>query len=209
MIAFRALLLAASLVLGACSLSRPSVEPAAYYLSVTRPTPEASAPKPVTVRVRPFRAAPMYERKEFLYRLDGERVVADFYNEFADNPESMITGALIEWLKSSQLFKAVIAPRVPVDTPYALDGTIVELYGDFREPGKPAAVLAIQFYLVGTGADDRDIVFDRRLEERVPISAQTAQALVQGYNEALRRILATLERDLAALDLNRSTVTQR
>jgi hypothetical protein len=45
------------------------------------------------------------------------------------------------------------------------------------------------------------VVFDRTFRERVALKANTPQALVQGYNEALTRILAALERELAALEL--------
>jgi cholesterol transport system auxiliary component len=205
----RALLLATTVALGACGLSRPSVETVAYYLSVTRERAAVSASQPVSIRVRPLRAVPLYDRKEFVYRIDGERVVSDFYNEFAETPDAMITAAVTEWLKGSRMFKAVIDPRVPVDTPYALDGTIIALFGDFRDPSKPTAVLGIQFYVLQATSNGREIIFDRVLEERVELSARTAHALVQGYNDALRRILSALERELAALDLGRAAVTQR
>lgn len=199
----RALLLGATVALSACGLSRPSVQPASYFLSVTRGAAEANAPKPVALRVRPLRAAPMYERKDFIYRIDGERVVSDFYSEFAESPDAMITAALTSWLKDARLFKSVIEPGVAVDAPYALDGTIVALFGDFRDAGKPAAVLGIQFYLVRSSAQGREVVLDSALQERVEVSARTPEALVQGYNDALKRILVALERELAALDLSR------
>ena len=85
--------LIAAAALAACSFSRPPVERTTYLLTATREAPAASATKPVSVKVRPMRAVPLYERKEFVYRVDGERVVSDFYNEFAESPESMLTSA--------------------------------------------------------------------------------------------------------------------
>ncbi len=198
----RALLLGIVLALGACSLSRPAVQPATYYLSVTRDAPAVSALQPVALRVRPLRAAPMYERRDFIYRVDGERVVSDFYSVFAESPDAMITAALTSWLKDARVFKAVIEPGVAVDAPYTLEGTIVALYGDFRDPAKPEAVLGIQFYLMRSGPGGREIVLDRALEERVPFSARTPEALVHGYDDALGRILSALERELAGLNLD-------
>jgi len=200
--AARALVLGATVALSACSLSRPSVQPVSYYLSATRGPAEANTPKPVALRVRPLRAAPMYERKDFIYRIDGERVVSDFYSEFAESPDAMITAALTSWLKDAQLFKSVIEPNVAVDARYTLDGTIVALFGDFRDAGQPAAVLGIQFYLLRSGGDGREIVLDRVLQERVEVSARTPEALVQGYDDALKRLLTALESALAALDLS-------
>lgn len=191
----------AAAALAACGLSRPAVERTTYLLTATREAPPAAAAKPVAVKVRPMRAAPLYERRELLYRVDGERVVSDFYNEFAESPESMLTAAVIAWLRNARLFAAVIEPGVPVDAPYALDGSIVTLRGDFRDPAKPAAEVAIQFYLVRLGGAAPQLVYDRVLASRVDLAARTPQALAAGYNQALGRILAELERDLAALTL--------
>jgi len=191
---------AAALALGACSLSPPAIQPVNYYLSATRGTPQA-ATKPVAVKVHPLRAAPLYERRAFVYRLDGDRIVTDFYNQFAESPESIITSALIDWLKAAHVFKVVVDPGLPVDAPCTLDGSIVTLAGDLRNPAKPAAVLAIQFYLVRARADGRDVLLDSLLEERVAIPAATAEALVQGYNVALTRIFERLEREIEGLDL--------
>ncbi len=199
----RALLLGTTLALGACSLSRPAVQPVTYILSATRDAPPASAPQPVALRVRPLRAAPMYERRDFIYRVDGERVVSDFYSEFAESPDAMITAALTSWLKDARLFKSVIGPGVAVDAQYSLDGTIVALYGDFRDPEKPVAVLGIQFYVMRSGSGGREIVLDRALEERVQVSARTPEALVKGYDNALRQILTALERELGGLSPSR------
>ncbi len=143
-----ALIATGAFALAACTFSRPPLERTSYLLAASREAPPAAAAKPVAVKVRPMRAVPLYERKEFVYRVDGERVVADFYNEFAESPEAMVTAAVIGWLKSAGLFTTVIEPGVPVDAPYLLEGSIVTLYGDLRDPAKPAGEIAIQFYLV-------------------------------------------------------------
>jgi cholesterol transport system auxiliary component len=194
-------LLLVAAALGGCGLSRPPVEPARYVMAAPADSASAAATKPVAVRVRPLRIDSVYDGKAFVYRIDGAQLATDFYNEFADAPETMVTAAVIASLKGAGLFKAVIEPGAPIDAPYALDGKIVALYGDFRDAAKPVAVLGVQFYLLRNGADGREIVLDRLLEERVAVSARTASAVAQGYNEALARILARLEKELAALEL--------
>jgi ABC-type uncharacterized transport system auxiliary subunit len=194
---------AAALALDGCTLglSRAPVERATYLLAASRNSPPPAAMKPVAIKVRPFRADPLYDRRELLYRLDGERVLSDFYNEFAERPDAMVTAAAVGWLKGAGLFAAVVEPGVPADAPYTLDGTVAALYGDLQNPQEPAAVMAIRFYVVRTGSASPEVVFDRTFRERVAIKANTPRALVQGYNEALGLILAALERDLAALEL--------
>ena len=194
-------ILLAVAALSACSLSRPPVERTSYLLTATREGPPASAAKPVAVKVRPMRAVPLYERKEFMYRVDGERVVSDFYNEFAEAPESMLTSAVTGWLKNARLFASVVEPGVPVDAPYTLDGSIVALYGDSRDRAKPAAEVAVQFYLVRQRGSAPELVYDRVLRSRVEVAPGDRRALASGYNQALAQILAKLERVLGALDL--------
>jgi ABC-type uncharacterized transport system auxiliary subunit len=196
-----ATILLAGAALAACSLSRPPVERTTYILTATRPPPPAAAAKPVAVKVRPMRAVPLYERKEFVYRVDGERVASDFYNEFAEAPESMLTSAVTAWLKDARLFASVVEPGVPVDAPYALDGSIVALHGDLRDAAKPAAEVAVQFYLVRQRGSGPELVYDRVLRSRVDVASGNPRALAAGYNQALAQILGELERDLAALEL--------
>jgi ABC-type uncharacterized transport system auxiliary subunit len=196
-----ATILLAAAALAACSLSRPPVERTTYLLTATRPPPPAATAKPVAVKVRPMRAVPLYERKEFVYRVDGERVASDFYNEFAEAPESMLTSAVAAWLKDARLFASVVEPGVPVDAPYALDGSIVALHGDLRDAAKPAAEVAVQFYLVRQRGSGPELVYDRVLRSRVDVASGNPPALAAGYNRALAQILAELERDLAVLEL--------
>jgi cholesterol transport system auxiliary component len=193
--------LVAATALSACSFSRPPLERTTYVLSAAREATALPAPKPVAVKVRAMRAVPLYERKEFLYRVDGERVQSDFYNEFAEAPESMLTAAVIAWLKSAGVFGSVVEPGVPVDAPYALDGSIVALYGDLRDPAKPASEMAVQFYLVKQSGAGPELVYDRVLRSRVDVPAGDPRALAAGHSKALAQILTQLERDLAALQL--------
>jgi ABC-type uncharacterized transport system auxiliary subunit len=187
--------------LGGCGLSRPAVERADYYLFVPRPANPAHSPKPAALKIRPLRAAPLYERKGFVYRVADDRIVWDFYNEFAESPEAMITAMLVSWLKTARLFTTVVEPGLQFDTPYVLDGTIIALYGDLRPTAQPTAVVEIQFYVVRSGPLGRELLLDRIFAERRALPNRTPGALVAGYNEALERIFGALEKELATLDV--------
>lgn len=193
--------LGAVLALTSCSLSRPPPERSTYDFGATREGAPLAQAKPVTVRVRPFRAAAPYDGREFLYRTRDGQLVADFYNAFPAGPGELVTNAATQWLRSAGVFVAVLEPGVTVDAPYALEGSVVALYGDLADPRSPAAVLEVQVYLVRTTPAGRELAFDRRFAERVAVAEATPQALAQGYSRALARVLARLERELAAVDL--------
>lgn len=196
------ILLAAAVAAGlaACSLTRPPVERATFALAPARTAPAAGAPNAVVLKVRPFRVAAPYDGREFLYRRADGQLVADFYHGFAAGPGELVTAAAADWLKTSGRFRAVIEPGISADAPYALEGALLALYGDLRDPQRPAAVLEVQVYLV-RAASGREIALDRRYRERVPLADGAPAALAKGYNDALANVLAQLERDLGAAAL--------
>jgi cholesterol transport system auxiliary component len=198
-----ALAIAVASALAACSLTRPPVERATFDLAPARGTAPAGAPKPDALKVKPFRTAAPYDGREFLYRRADGQLVADFYNGFSAGPAELVTAATADWVKASGLFGAVLEPGISADAAYSLEGTVLAVYGDFRDPKRPAAVLEVQLYLIRAAPTARELVLDRRFAERVDVADASPTAFAKGYNEALARILQRLERDLAAVDLKR------
>jgi ABC-type uncharacterized transport system auxiliary subunit len=196
-----ALAIAVAASLAACSFTRAPVDRATYDLAPARGAAPAAATKPVAVKVRPFRTAAPYDGREFLFRQPDGQLVADFYNGFAAGPGELVTAATAGWLRDSGLFAAVLEPGITADAPYALEGTVLAVYGDLRDTKQPAAVLDLQVYLVRAASNGRELVLDRRFIERVDVPTATPTALAKGYTEALARALARLERDLGTLAL--------
>lgn len=198
-----ALAIALAAGLAACSLTRAPLERATYDLAPVRGTAPAGTPKPVALKVKPFRTAAPYDGREFQYRRADGQLVADFYHGFSAGPGELVTAATAEWVKASGLFSAVLDPGISVDATYSLEGAVLAVYGDVRDPQRPAAVLEVQMYLIRAAPAARELVLDRRFAERVAVAEATPAAFAKGYDEALARILARLERELAAVDFKR------
>jgi len=196
-----ALILVAA-VLTACSFSRPSPVKRTYLLEPTAP-PVAAAQKPLTLRMGALAVAAPFRGRQLVYRYDDLKYEADFYSEFFVAPASMLSEATARALVSSNTFKRVIPPgAAPDDGDYQLDGFVNELYGDAREPTKPAAVLSITFYLSAMNfASGPSVIWSREYRQRVPIAASTPDEVVRAWNAALTLLLADLARDLAATNL--------
>jgi hypothetical protein len=174
-----------------------------YDLAPARGTPPVGQAKPVALRVRPFRTAAPYDGREFQYRRADGQLVADFYNGFPGSPGELVTAATADWLRTSGLFGAVLEPGITADADYSLEGVVLAVYGDVRDPKRPAAVLDMQVYLVRAAPGARELVLDRRFAERIDVADASPAAFAKGYNEALARILGRLERELAAVDFKR------
>ena len=79
-----------------------------------------------------------------------------------------------------------------------LDATVTEIYGDFRDGRRPAAVLAVQFALIDLAGARPKLVRERTIASRVDLPQASPDALVRGYVRALAEILSQLVPELSA-----------
>ena len=188
------------LTLAACSMSRPSPVKRTYLLEPAAPAAVAS-PKPAALRVGSVNVGAPYRGKAFVYRQDELKFEADYYNEFFVAPAAMLSEATARALASAGVFRRVIAPGAADEGDYVLDGFAADLYGDARDPAKPAAVLSITYYLSRANVLVPAVIWSKEYRQRVSLAEANPEALARAWNTALAAILADLSRDLAAADL--------
>ena len=163
--------------------------------------PMASVQKLVSVRVGLVNVAAPYRGKAFVYRQDELKFDADYYNEFFVAPTAMLSEATSRALAAANVFRRTIPPGATDAGDYVLDGFASELYGDLREKGKPAAAVAITYYLLPANSTVPNVIWSKEYRQRVPVTETTPDAFARAWNAALAAILADLARDLAATDL--------
>lgn len=151
--------------------------------------------------VASLRISSRYADRSFVYRTSTAAYEADFYNQFLTAPDSMISEELRRGLAGSELFKYVVGPSNPLQPNYVLEGSINALYGDFRDPSRPAAVLEIEFFLYNQDAGASGVSLQKRYEKSVPLSEKSPEALIKGWDQALADIVAALQADLKAVNL--------
>lgn len=200
---FLALPLAASCV----KLERQPIEKRFYALEVARP--EAAAPSAAaglkgspqsaaTLMVRRLAVSPRVAGRELVYRTAPSAWTADYYNVFFVPPADMLSQDLRAWLHSASLFSNVVDPGSLAPVDYILEGNVVGLYADFA--AKPAqAVAELQFLLLKSGGDDRQVLLTREYRRTAPLAASTPQEVVRAEREAVSAIYAALEEDLRTL----------
>jgi len=151
--------------------------------------------------VASLRISPRYADRRFVYRTSTAAYEADFYNQFLTAPDSMIAEELRKGLAASELFKYVVGPANPLQPHYVLEGSINALYGDFRDPNRPVAVLEIEVFLYNQDPAAAGVSLQKRYEKSVPLSEKSPEALVKGWDQALADIVAALVADLKAANL--------
>lgn len=144
-------------------------------------------------------AAP-FEGKGFVYRTSDLGYKVDFYNEFLTAPRTLIAGQLQAWLGTAKVFRAVLPPGIASEATHTLDGNVSALYGDFRIPAAPKAVVEIEIF-VTSDRGAADVVFHRSYRQEISIAERLPEALAKGWSLALEKIFTTLEADMATAQL--------
>ena len=194
-----ATVVATALLLGAagCSLSRPAPVKHAFLIEPPMPA-RMSGAHAGTLRVGAINVAAPFRGKAFVYRTSPLGFEADFYSEFLVAPAAMIGEATARVLDRTGTFAKVIPPGALPDGDYVLDGFVSTLYGDVREPAKPAAELAITFFLTRNDGASQAPFWSREYQRRVAVEGTAPEAHARALSVALGEILAELAVDLGA-----------
>ena len=169
-----------------------------FVLEAERGEAQPAPPGAPALEVRPFTASSHLHGTRFVYRLGPDALDFDYYHEFWAEPERLVTDATIRWLARAGLFALVSDAGWGGSDSLVLDGELSELNGDYRDPRAPRAVLQLRCALLDESGGASRVVLYREYRVARPVAPASREALVAGWNEALREILASLEQDLAA-----------
>jgi ABC-type uncharacterized transport system auxiliary subunit len=139
-------------------------------------------------------------KTKFIYRTSGSEYESTS-NQFLVPPAALLGEELRKGLAQSQIFRHVINASSQLEPTHVLEGVVDALYGDFRDPGAPKAVLEMEFFLRKESASKADIVAAKRYAKSVAVTGRSPEALVKGWNEALEAILSALVADLKSATL--------
>lgn len=188
---------AAVALLVACGspLERSQPERQRYVIHAKRDTPVKTGDAGL-LRVERLRVATIFERKGFVYRTGDTLYEDDFYNVFYTQPGTQVRSAIREWLERAGIFNAVVDAAQPAEPDWLLEGQVWRLYGDFRDPAAPRAVIDIELALLDARSPRLEAVLHERYSREVMLSRAAAPDLVEAWNAGMTSILEELEADL-------------
>jgi uncharacterized lipoprotein YmbA len=183
----------AVLPLGCLSKSYP--EKRRYVFEIEPPANPVPGPNGV-LRMDRVRVSPLFERKGFVYRTGEATFENDFYNEFFAPPGVLLRKATLNRLLAASIFSDALDATQMGEVDWMLEGHVKELYADLRDRDAPFAVLQIEYTLLDAHSPTLAILFRKNYSARVDAASGTAEAIVNGWTEALIQIFGELEVDL-------------
>lgn len=186
-------LLLVALLSSGC-LSKPSLKREAFAFQA--PTTEGVQKAGPVVLVHPVVVSPLYSGRPFTYRISPEGYETDPYAGFLIAPAQSISIAIQAHLLGSGRFQDVVEPGSGVKVDKAISVYVTELCGDFSESGKSAAVLSLRITSMGPDGE-RQGGLQKSYSRRVSLTANTAAAVMAGWDKALSEIMKEAAADLS------------
>ena len=165
-----------ALAIVGCSLQQPPTQP--RYHRIPPLADSGGIVAMAGLALGEIQAAPPADGQFFTYRTGATEFTPDFHHRFSPPPADQIHHIL------SRIFADPGAPGNP-----KLTGTLLAIHGDFQNPQRPLACLSLELRIEGS---DGNIHFQRRFDQAVPIPAATPDALIRGWQDALKNILKEL-----------------
>jgi ABC-type uncharacterized transport system auxiliary subunit len=155
--------------------------------------------------IRHLRIAPPFDGRSLVYRTGEFSYVRDPYAEFLDTPEEEMMAPVRGWLSRAGGFSDVVDAGSALKPNTVVEISVTELYGDFRRSGHPCAIVTMHlvFFEARNGVPTKPIL-QQEYSRSIPVTAPSAAALMEGWNQAFGGIFAEVASDFRRSPWNKS-----
>lgn len=155
--------------------------------------------------IRHVRIAPPFNERSLVYRTGEFSYVRDPYAEFLDAPEEELIVPVRGWLRRTGGFIDVVDAGSALKANTFVEISVTELYGDFRRSEHPCAVLTMRLVLFeATNGVPGKPILQQEYSRSLPITAPSAAALMEGWNQGFGGIFAEVASDVRRSPCNKS-----
>lgn len=148
--------------------------------------------------IRNLQIAAPFDGRSLVYRTGEFSYVRDPYAEFLEPPAEELMTPVRECLRGNGDFSAVVEVGSALKPDTLVEISVSQLFGDFRQPEHPAAILTVRFvfYDALNGVPGK-VILEQEYSGSIPLGAPTSAALMKGWNQALAEILTEVSSDFA------------
>jgi hypothetical protein len=195
----KVILVGAVCLLTGC-LARPHLDHQSFLFAPPPPSTTNAAPSGRVLGIRSLQVAAPFAGRWFVYRTGEFSYDSDPYAEFMVSPAEGLVTPICSWWREGGAFKAVVDAGSALKPDTMVEIHVGQLYGDFRQGENASAVLAMRFaFFDASNGVPGKAILEREYSRKIPLKARMADALIEGWNQALAQIL-----DAAALDFGQS-----
>jgi ABC-type uncharacterized transport system auxiliary subunit len=182
---------------GCVNLKQPSYK-IDYFALEYEPLPVANLkPLPHVLKVTRFRAAPVYNTTQMIYRNGPFRREAYTYHKWRTNPGDLVSSLLERDIQRSGLFKAVISHESRLSASYVLEGSVDEFLESDTE-GALQAILTVSTTLVAARERDitKSVLFQKAFHAAMPCEEKSPKAFAEAMSQAMAQVSQDIIRSL-------------
>jgi cholesterol transport system auxiliary component len=184
-------------------LARPHMDKQSFiFATPSIATPTAASGSRV-LGIRTLQVAEPFEGRSFVYRTGEFSYDRDPYAEFMVHPADGLVLPVSAWFREAGGFSAVVEAGSALKPNTLVEIQVVRLYGDFRPSEHPTAVLAMRFvFFDAPNGVPGTVILQHEYSRGIPLKAQSAAALIAGWNQGLAEILDSAMLDFRRVDAN-------
>ncbi len=124
--------------------------------------------------IRNLQIAAPFDGRSFVYRTGEFSYVRDPYAEFLEPPAEELMAPVREWLRGSGNFSAVVEASSALKPDMLVEVSVSQLFGDFRQPEHPAAILTMRFvFFDATNGVPGKAIFQQEYSRSIPLAILT------------------------------------
>jgi cholesterol transport system auxiliary component len=186
--------LTTAILVSACALTGRLSRPALNRQTFAFTASENMAPSNVTATrvlgIRRLEIAAPFEGRPLVYRTGEYAYDRDPYAAFLDTPAESLLVTIREWLRGSASFATVVEPGSSLKPNTIAEIEVTRLYGDFRQPQRPIAVVTMRFRIFDAPKTiPEKVLLEREYARSIPLKSATPAVLMDGWNQALTQVL--------------------
>jgi cholesterol transport system auxiliary component len=153
------------------------------------------------VTIRSLRVAAPFDGRSMVYRKGEYSFESDPHAEFLVSSSESLLVPIRRALREAGTFDIVVEPGSAMKPNTVAEISVPALYGDFRRPEEAYAILRLRILLFDSpkGVPEK-LILEREYSRHILLKARNPEALMAGWDEALRQILAEFDSDVRALE---------
>lgn len=150
-------------------------------------TSKAPKLKKCEVFIDSITAIPPFDQLDFIYRIEPNQYLLDYYHGFFIAPSVQIKSILQDYLAAAGNFKLnVIEPAAAFNK---LQVKLTELDADYRDRNHPQGVIACHFLLTKIVDGQEIVLWDQLLSSKVILKNKDTDSLLRAWNLGIRTVL--------------------